>query len=81
MDGDMNIFEILQMFRDNHGGHRLGALGSEPIQQLLLAAAQAHPENDMSDDDLDDDRFDDHFLAGEDDHLLHDHELHNSFSE
>ena len=53
----MNIFEILQMFRENHGGLRFGGLGADPIQQLLLAAAQADPDNEGSDDELDEDHF------------------------
>lgn len=52
----MNIFDLLQMFRDNHGGlagARLGS-GSDPLQQLLLAAAQnEHDEDDGFSDEED----------------------------
>lgn len=56
-DGEMNIFEILQMFRDNHGGQRFAGLGADPIHQLLLAAAHGDPENEGSEDELEDDHF------------------------
>ena len=52
----VNIFEILQLFRDSHA-HRQGGDGGsriagDPIQQLLLAAAQADDhDNDFSDGD------------------------------
>ena len=53
IDGDMNIFEILQLFRARESGSQ-----NDPIQQMLMAYAQA--DNEVASDEIDDHEHD-HF--------------------
>jgi len=66
---ELNIMDLLQLFRENHE-HRGGARrehARDPIQQLIMAAAQSGHDNDFSGDEIDNEN---HFGEENDDNPL-----------